>query len=310
LSQGIGEAEFKQAVKGRKQMSGGGLASRDLAKSLGSEVHLDGQTLASGEIAGKIRGLLEKRLAVCFRGADLSAADQIRFAKSLGPIGNEDRGGILQVSQNPEINPDVDVADYQRASLTWHFDGFFGGIPDYATVLNARILPESGGATEIANTVAAFEDLPIEEQAHLETLWVVHDVESAMRSVYSWPTFAQLQKWQKAGQRLFPLVWRTKAGRKSLLIGHSASHIQGMSLPEGRALLCRLCEWATQSQYVYRHEWALGDLLLWDNAGTLHRASPYPEGSRRLLDRTAILGDGGWEGKDSYFLAPGEGATA
>lgn len=275
-----------------------------LAPALGSEVRIDRGALLSGEAAPRIRELLDRRLVLAFPQVGFSPEEQVRFAKTLGPIGNQDRGGILQVSQNPEVNPDADVADYQRASLTWHFDGFFGGIPDYATMLNARILPEAGGETQVANTVMALADLPAEEQAFLETLWVVHDVESAMRSVCAWPSHAQLQKWQKSGQRLFPLVWRTKAGRKSLLIGHSASHVRGMSLPEGRALLCRLCEWATQPRYVYEHRWQAGDLLLWDNTGTLHKASPYPAGSRRLLDRTALLGDNGWEGKASYILSP------
>lgn len=275
----------------------GRLNEKALTARFGSEVEVDVGALESGIRAGAIRTLLEKRLVLSFRSVGLSPEGQVRFARSLGAIGNEDRGGIVRVSQNPGVNPDANVADYQKSSLTWHFDGYFGGIPDYATILNARVLPDHGGETEIANTVAAFEDLPEEERAFLETLEVVHDVESAMRSVYPNPSHAQLLRWQKPGQRLFPLVWRTKAGRKSLLLGHSASHVVGMSLPEGRALLCRLCEWATQARYVYRHAWSVGDLLLWDNTGTLHRAAQYPAKSHRVLDRTALLGDGGWPGQ-------------
>jgi alpha-ketoglutarate-dependent taurine dioxygenase len=276
----------------------------DLSPSIGSAMRLDAQTLVSGLLAQEIRDILEYRLAICFPGAGLSPEQQVDFARTLGRVGNEERGGILGVSQNPEVNPDSGIADYQRASLTWHFDGYNGGIPDYATLLNAQVLPESGGETEIANTVQAYLDLSEDERAFLDTLEVVHDTETAMRSVNPWPSYAQLQRWQRPGQQLFPLVWRTKSGRKSLLIGHSASHVRGMSLPEGRALLCRLCEWATQPQYVYRHKWAEGDLLLWDNVGTLHRAAPYPMGSRRLLLRTPLLGDGGWEGRTSFVLSP------
>lgn len=284
----------------------GAITAIDLMPRIGSRVLFDRAALLGGDHAGDIRRLLDERRVLLFPDIHLSPDEQVRFARALGPIGNEARGGILQVSQNPEVNTDANVADYQKASLTWHFDGFFGGIPDYATILNARELPEVGGETDIADAVGAYDDLPSEERLYLETLWVVHDVESAMRSVYPWPTHAQLQKWQQAGQRLFPLVWRNKAGRKSLLIGHSASHVKGMSLAEGRALLCRLCEWTTRPGSVYRHEWSAGDLLLWDNTATLHRAAPYPAGSRRLLDRTAILGDAGWEGKTSYMLAPEE----
>ncbi|MEJ5978857.1 TauD/TfdA family dioxygenase [Novosphingobium sp. PS1R-30] len=282
---------------------------QDLTPALGSELRVDREALLSGRVAADIRRLLDERLVLSFRAIGLSPEEQVRFASTLGPIGNQDRGGILQVSQNPDVNPDAEVADYQRASLTWHFDGFYGGIPDYATMLNARVLPETGGETHVANAVMAFADLPADEQEYLETLWVVHDVESAMRSVYPWPTHAQLQTWQKSGQRLFPLVWRTKSGRKSLLLGHSASHVRGMSLPAGRTLLCRLCEWVTQPRYVYTHSWQMGDLLLWDNAGSLHKASPYPETSRRLMDRTALLGDNGWEGRSSYFFTAEDDAS-
>lgn len=278
----------------------------NLSPNIGSAIRLDAQTLVSGIVAQDIRDILDDRLAISFPGVGLSTEQQVAFARTLGRIGNEERGGILSVSQNPEVNPDSVIADYQRASLTWHFDGYNGGIPDYATLLTARVLPESGGETEIANTVKAYLDLPEDERAFLDTLEVVHDTETAMRSANAWPSHAQLQTWQRSGQYVFPLVWRTKSGRKSLLLGHSASYVRGMSLPEGRALLCRLCEWATQPQYVYRHKWAEGDLLLWDNVGTLHRAAPYPADSRRLLLRTPLLGDGGWEGRTSFALSPAQ----
>lgn len=79
-------------------------------------------------------------------------------------------------------------------------------------------------------------------------------------------------------------MWRHKSGHKSLLIGATAYYVEGMSFEEGRALLCRLQEFATQPQYVYRHEWSVGDLLVWDNAGTMHKAAPYDLNSKRLMD--------------------------
>lgn len=273
-----------------------------LTPTIGCEIRADAATLVSGAAAAEIRRVLENRLAICFPSVHLTEEQQVRFARTLGPVANDARGGILKVSPNPRVNPDLRIADYQRASFTWHFDGYNGGIPDYATILNARALADSGGETEIANTVAAFADLPADERAFLETLQVVHDTESAMRSVTPSPSYAQLIEWQRPLQRLYPLVWKTKSGRKSLLLGHSASHIQGMSPRAGRALLCRLCEWATQPQYVYRHSWRLGDILLWDNVGTVHRAAPYAADSQRVLDRTALLGIDEWPDEFAYAL--------
>ena len=64
-----------------------------------------------------------------------------------------------------------------------------------------------------------------------------------------------------------------------------------MTLEEGRVLLCRLNEWATQPKYVYQHSWRMGDLIIWDNTGTLHRAVPYPLDSGRLMHRTTLVGE-------------------
>ena len=112
-----------------------------------------------------------------------------------------------------------------------------------------------------------------------------------MRTAEPWPTYAELREWQQRAPKTHPLVWTHRSGRKSLVVGHSASHIDGMDLQEGRALLCRLCEWCTQPQFVYRHEWKMGDLLIWDNTGTLHRAVPYPLDSPRLMHRTTLRGE-------------------
>mgnify|MGYP001119435416 CR=1 FL=1 len=87
------------------------------------------------------------------------------------------------------------------------------------------------------------------------------------------------------------LVWTHKSGRKSLVIGCSASHIEGMDREEGQQLLQELLDWSTQPRFVYRHEWTPGDLLIWDNTGVLHRAEPYPLDCGRLMHRTTLLGE-------------------
>jgi alpha-ketoglutarate-dependent taurine dioxygenase len=88
-----------------------------------------------------------------------------------------------------------------------------------------------------------------------------------------------------------PLVWRHASGRRSLVLGATAERIVGMSAAEGRALLDRLLEWATQPRFVYRHHWQVGDLVIWDNRGTMHRALPYSPTSNRVMHRTTLVGD-------------------
>jgi alpha-ketoglutarate-dependent taurine dioxygenase len=91
--------------------------------------------------------------------------------------------------------------------------------------------------------------------------------------------------------RSHPLVWTHKSGRKSLVIGSTAAYVEGLEAPDSMDLLVRLRDWATQPQFVYRHEWSTGDLVMWDNTGTLHRAIPYSPDSGRLMHRTILQGE-------------------
>src|SRR3546814_17853117 len=92
---------------------------------------------------------------------------------------------------------------------------------------------------------------------------------------------------------LFPdtTLFRSKSGLKSLLLGATADYVVGWSAEKSRALLAQLRDWATQPQYVYRHEWQVGDLLIWANTGTMHRALPYDPASGRLMHRTILAGE-------------------
>jgi hypothetical protein len=86
------------------------------------------------------------------------------------------------------------------------------------------------------------------------------------------------------------MVW-THLRTKSLLLGATADYVEGLSVEASRALLARLRDWATQPHYVYRHEWQVGDLLMWDNTGTMHRALPYALDSGRLMHRIILAGE-------------------
>ncbi|BBZ01973.1 hypothetical protein MCHIJ_14100 [Mycolicibacterium chitae] len=86
-------------------------------------------------------------------------------------------------------------------------------------------------------------------------------------------------------------MWRRRDGRKSLLIGATAGQIVGMHPDRSRALLDGILAWATQPQFVLRHQWRVGDLVVWDNTGLLHRAIPYEPTSRRLMHRTTLVGE-------------------
>ena len=97
--------------------------------------------------------------------------------------------------------------------------------------------------------------------------------------------------WQQRPAKTHPLVWRHRDGRRSLVLGATTSHVEGMDRGVGRALLDELVAWSTTPDRVYRHEWSVGDMVIWDNRGVLHRACPYDASSPRDMHRTTISGD-------------------
>lgn len=256
---------------------------------IGSEIKTDIETLLSGSEAGTIRNILHERGVVFFRGLEISDEQQVAIARTLGKVvEDEGEGGIYKITLDKTVNQ---KAEYLKGSLFWHFDGSIQPYPNMAALLRAVRLSESGGQTEFCNTYAAYNDLPEDEKIAIENLRVVHSAEKSQYYVNPEMSYTEVEMWQRAPTKSCPLVWTHKSGRKSLLLGSTADYVEGMRIEESRALLARLRDWATQDQFVYRHEWRLGDLLIWSNTGTMHRALAYPLDSGRLMHRTILAGE-------------------
>jgi alpha-ketoglutarate-dependent taurine dioxygenase len=261
----------------------------DLTPRIGSEIRTDVETLLSGRDAADIRATLEQRGVVFFRGLHISDEEQVAIAKTLGTVvGNEGDEGIYKISLDDKVNQ---RAKYLRGSLFWHFDGSLQPYPNLATLLRGVVLSDTGGETEFCNTYAAYDDLPQADKEAIADLQVVHSAERSQYYVTPEMTFEEIAFWQKSATKACPMVWTHRSGRKSLLLGATADYVQGMAVEESRALLARLRDWATQPQYVYRHDWQVGDLVIWDNTGTMHRALPYAADSGRLMHRTILAGE-------------------
>jgi alpha-ketoglutarate-dependent taurine dioxygenase len=260
----------------------------NLTPRIGTEIKADRETLLGGAKATDIRELLEQRGVLVFREINFTDKEQVAFAKTLGNVLEQGEDNIFKVTLDTKENV---IADYLRGSFYWHIDGATDDVPTRAAMLGARRLSDTGGQTEFANTYAAYEDLPEEEQESLSRLRVVHCFENAQRMITPEPSYATLQMWQRLVPKEHPLVWQHRSGRKSLVLGATAEHVAGMSLPEGRALLCKLLEWASRRENVYTHEWTPGDLIIWDNTGTMHRVLPYALDSGRMMHRTTLDGE-------------------
>lgn len=234
---------------------------------------------------------LEAHGVLVFRGLHIDDATQVAFARRLGEpetFGGGEWPEIFVVALDPAKSRS---AEYLRGTFDWHIDGMTEDIPIMATMLSARAVAESGGETEFASTYVAYDALSDEEKARAETVRVVHSFEAAQRLVTPDPTPEELAMWRRRAPKEHPLVWRHRDGRRSLVLGATTDHVVGMTPEAGRALLDDLLGRSTAPGRVYRHEWAVGDLVIWDNRGVLHRAAPYPWLSARDMHRTTIQGD-------------------
>ena len=259
------------------------------ANRAGSIIRTSKADMVQGTYADQINGLLKQRSALVFPEVNLTVEEQLTFAATIGKVFLVGGKELQKISLDPEVNP---VADYTRGAFFWHIDGANDDVPAKATMLNCRVLAAPGeGDTLVANTYAAYADLSDEDKALVAGRRVRHCLESTQRMVNPDPTYAELQRWQAYPSKSHPMVWTHPSGEKSLLIGATAYYVEGMSFEAGRALLCRLQEFATQPQYVYRHRWSVGDFLLFDNTGAMHKAAPYDPRSKRLMDRTTLHGE-------------------
>ncbi len=269
------------------------LRSEQIKPKIGSRVLNSKEELLSGELSDQINDLLEERGVLVFKNIGFTDEEQIAFSDSLGGNATEigvDGGAVFSISLDAkEHSPEV--IEYLKGSLYWHIDGTMNPVPVRGSVLSSKVLPDWGGNTEFANCYAAYEDLPEDTKAKIDDLRVIHAMWVSQLYWCPEPTRAQLEDWQSKGQQELPLVWHHKSGRKSLVLGNTARNVVGKDIEESAMILHGLREHATSEPYHYAHEWEVGDAVMWDNTGTLHRAMPYDPDSGRLLRRTILLGE-------------------
>jgi len=246
--------------------------------------------LLSGELASEIRELLEQRGVLVFPEILFTDEEQVAFTKTLGKFQAERLGGdVFKVTLDAKEN--ANGAEYLKGSLYWHIDGTMNDVPILASLLSSKKLPSWGGNTGFCNTYAAWDNLPAEKKAELEGLRVMHSAWATLFYYEPEPSVAKLKGMQSVGEQELPLVWKHRSGRRSLILGATAHHVVGVSAAKSAEILVGMREWATREQFTYSHEWKVGDLVMWDNTGTMHRAEAYDPKSGRMLHRTKLEGE-------------------
>jgi taurine dioxygenase len=246
--------------------------------------------------AARLRAATMESRVFCIRGAVLEPAAFLQAARALGTPQIQ----VLRDRRLPDF-PDISlISNTQRnrlgdnkaqvIGLQWHTDDSYLAVPCSLTLLHALVVPESGGDTMFTDMVAAYEALPGVLKGKVATLHAVHKYLSR-RNVSPVPVRSAEEE-AETPDVLHPLV-RThpQTGRKALYINpNRIDHIAGLPLDEGDALLDELIAHATQSQFVYRHQWRAGDLIVWDNRVTMHRVMADFGDARRDMLRILLRG--------------------
>ena len=236
-----------------------------------------------------------------FRGQHLDDDTQIAFARRFGQPERyvlSYRPGIkLRLAQAEMVDvsnldaatgaPQAPDSRHRMVNLgnrLWHTDSSFRSPRGALSMLFAHAVPPEGGETEFGDCRTAFDRLPAAMKQQIETLQAEHSLMHS-RAVLGFTDFSPEER-AALPAAVHPLVSvNPRTGRKSVYIASHASHVWGMPVAEGRLLLADLTEAATRPDLVYRHEWKVGDLVIWDNRCTLHRGLAFDESFPRDLRR-------------------------
>jgi alpha-ketoglutarate-dependent taurine dioxygenase len=268
------------------------ITTRKLTEHVGAEV-LDvdvERLLHDDDVPAAVLEALEEHGVLLFRELNIPDEDQARFGRKLGPLMQIPKYAnpeVMEISYDPS-NPN---AKYFPSNDYWHFDGSMDDIPAKAALMSARVIAEEGGQTEFASTYLAYDSLSADEKKRFDGLQVVHTFESIQAKTYSDPTPEQRADWASWPPHVQPLVWEHQSGRRSLVFGASAASIEGLSQEESRALLDDIEQRSTTPDRVLSHTWSVGDMVIWDNLGLVHRARPFDKSKPRVMRRTTLVGE-------------------
>ena len=253
----------------------------------------------SPEDIGSIEKAMDRYAVLVWHDQPFDQDQQVAFARQFGRLdmglrkayGGAHRFKYDELLDISNVAADGQVADREHsktisnlANQLWHSDSSFQQPAAKYSMLSAVVLPAHGGETEFCDLRAAYDALDDGMKREIAGLRSEHYAFQTRLWLGDRYTEAQLKT-------LPPVEWplvRTHPGskRKVLWVGAHATRIVSRSLAEGRVLLADLLEHATQREFVHRHGWRVGDLVMWDNRCVLHRGRRFDLSQRRELRRT------------------------
>ena len=253
--------------------------------------------LAAADLAA-VKDAWARHTVLAFPGQPLSLEALEAFTLQIGPFGIDPF--IKPMEGHPNVlelrrEPDEKATNFGAG---WHSDWSFQKEPPAATLLRSEVTPPVGGDTLFADCARAYDTLSDAMKALLAPLRAVH---SASRAYGAQGVFAK-----ETAKRTMEIIVSPEAdktishplvrthpvtGRKALYVSPVYTvGIEGMTLKEGQAILGFLFAHMTQDEFVYRHRWRQGMLLMWDNRNTVHYADGGYDGHLRVMHRTTVAG--------------------
>jgi len=260
------------------------------------------------ETFSAIEAALDRYAVLIFRNQMLKDEQQIAFSRLFGPletsIGTIRKGRRHRLRSNEladlsnlDENDNIrSLSDRWRmmmlANQLWHADSSFKPVPGKVSLLSAREVPPSGGETEFADLRAAYDALDEGTKKQIDDLIAEHSIFHS-RGLIGYTDFSDEER--AALPPVPQTLVRIHPGsrRKTLYLAAHASHVIGWPIEQGRTLLAELITFATQPRFVHQHQWRAGDLVVWDNRCTLHRARPYDDAHHRRDMRRTTVEDSG-----------------
>jgi taurine dioxygenase len=266
---------------------------------LGAEISgIDLSQPLSNAVFAEVLDAFHRYVVICFRDQQLTPQQLADFSARFGELDvhhmTENTLPLLpQVRILSNVVKDGKAAGIARGGMHWHSDLSYKKQPALATLLYGIECPPEGADTQFASMYEAYDALTVEIKAEIKGRQAMHDRNYRYSQLYPNRPPLSAEQVAKVPPVAHPVVRiHPVTKRPSLYIAKDVvSEIIGMPENEGRKLIDELEAFATQPRFVYSHKWRAGDLIVWDNRCSLHRATPYDNQYRRTLHRTQIKGE-------------------
>ena len=284
------------------------------AEMLGANLHLP----PSPELITAFNEAMAKYAVVVLRDQFIDDAEQIRFARAFGPLELPPHMGVLPANAKRRIDAglyDISNLDangellphdslkhiFNKGNENFHTDSSFNGLPTKWSMLSARVLPPAGGDTEFCDARAAFDALPDELKSRAAGATAEHWLwKTKIAAGYATITDDMRRAMPPARH---PVVRKlASSGRKSLYLGAHATHIVDWPSGDSERFIGEINAHIADPAFRYVHKWKPGDLLVWDNRCTLHRATSFDVFKHKRDMRRATINEHGPETSSTAAL--------